>query len=91
MFCFLRASVPNEDIFVLFKITHYYNTFLGVLILLIVALPVSWLTKNDDPVDEALIAPIMRWAVAKKSKQKVCEIYDGELDKLNGNDIVLNR
>lgn len=83
--CFrVSSSVHHDDIFILFRITHYYNTFMGVVILLLIALPVSWLTRKDKIVDEELITPLMRWAIPKRyGKNEDDRICIEELSELN--------
>ncbi|KAI4470148.1 sodium-coupled monocarboxylate transporter [Holotrichia oblita] len=77
-------QTSSEDVFVLFRITHYYNTFIGVMILLLVALPISWFTRKDEEVDVNLITPPMRWAVPKRHAQRKDAISMEELAQLNG-------
>lgn len=84
MYIYFRVETSAEDVFVLFRITHYYNTFIGVVILLLVALPISWFTRKNEQVDTNLITPPMRWAVPKESSERKDAISMEELTQLNG-------
>ncbi|KAK9688418.1 Sodium:solute symporter family [Popillia japonica] len=73
------------DVFALFRITHYYYALVGALIVFAVALPVSWLTENEKPVDEKLITPFMRrWISKRKTQVFIDVIRESELVRLNG-------
>lgn len=83
---YFRITDGVEDIFLLFRISHYYYSLIGTLVVLIIALPISWLTGNQTHVDEELITPWMRWAIPNKDNKYTptySEVAMDELENLN--------
>ncbi|GJQ68457.1 hypothetical protein Trydic_g17035 [Trypoxylus dichotomus] len=79
-------STRESDIFPLFRISHYYYSLLGTLVVLVIGLPISWITGEERDVDERLITPWMQWAIPKKVNNNLSEHEDmsnEELKKLN--------
>lgn len=92
MFLFHRTQALGEDIFPLFRISHYYYSLVGASVVLAVGLSVSWLTKDDSHfVDERLITPWMRWTLSKVNGEKPPQ-YDvvtmDELKELNQKELL---
>ncbi|XP_015839650.1 sodium-coupled monocarboxylate transporter 2-like [Tribolium castaneum] len=53
----------------IFRLSHYYNCVLGLIVTVIVGLIISYLTnKNDPPVDKELISPVIRRFVKEDNK-----------------------
>lgn len=83
---YFRVQNGEENIFPLFRISHYYYSLVGTLVVLIIGLPISWITGKEVNVDEKLITPWMRWAIIKvdsKDHKHYNEITKEELEKLN--------
>ncbi|XP_017772838.1 PREDICTED: sodium-coupled monocarboxylate transporter 2-like [Nicrophorus vespilloides] len=56
----------SEEVFALFKISHYYFTAMGTLLVIIIGLPVSWFTGGREQiVDPDLISPVSKWMLKK--------------------------
>ncbi|KAI4470147.1 sodium-coupled monocarboxylate transporter [Holotrichia oblita] len=74
----------EENVFMLFRISHYYYTLIGMLVVLAIGLPVSWFTEREKSVDKDLITPCMQWAIPKTENEKLYGIITAEeLKKLN--------
>lgn len=62
---FSYRVVPPEEVpekpFAIFLISFYFFVFIGAVLVLLIGLPVSWMTKNekDEPVNLDLISPIV--------------------------------
>ncbi|XP_015839652.1 sodium-coupled monocarboxylate transporter 2 isoform X2 [Tribolium castaneum] len=72
---FLRQNNVTIDSefkpFFIFRLSHFYNCVLGLIVTIVVGLIISYLTnKNDPPVDCELLSPIIR-RFLKKDKLKI--------------------
>lgn len=65
----INSISEDSEPFFLYRITFYYYTLIGVLVVFIVGLPVSWFTKKStDKVDQDLISPAFQWLIPKEKK-----------------------
>lgn len=66
------SSVDKSDVFILFRITHYYYSFMGTLATVIIGVVVSYLTRKptDPKVDPDLISPFSYWVSSKFGLEK---------------------
>ncbi|KAF2901934.1 hypothetical protein ILUMI_04247, partial [Ignelater luminosus] len=70
---YLNISVIQDDLaleepFVLYRISFWYNTLIGAVIVIIIGLIISWFTnKNQPPVNPDLISPVMHFMLPKSS------------------------
>ncbi|KAF2883309.1 hypothetical protein ILUMI_22869 [Ignelater luminosus] len=57
----LPPEEASEKPYVIFLISFYFFTLIGALLVLIIGLPVSWMTENerDEPVNLDLISPVV--------------------------------
>ncbi|KAF5273272.1 hypothetical protein FQR65_LT04694 [Abscondita terminalis] len=67
--------------FYLYRLSYWYNSFIGFFVLIVVGVIVSWCTKPDEKkVDMELISPIIRYLYQKrktsKSNYKQCRVKD---------------
>lgn len=51
----------------IYRITHYYYGMMGCLLVLLIGIPVSYMTRSgkEKPVSKDLISPAMHWALDK--------------------------
>ncbi|XP_017772840.1 PREDICTED: sodium-coupled monocarboxylate transporter 1-like [Nicrophorus vespilloides] len=69
-----ELNTASEDVSALFRITHYYYAAMGTLLVLLIGLPVSYFTRNEeDVVDPDLISPVSKWML-KKEKGKYYDV-----------------
>jgi len=63
--------------FGIFFISFYFFTFIGTVLVLLIGLPVSWVTRNkrDAPVDSDLLSPCIYWLLPEKQKGKLSTRY----------------
>lgn len=59
-----------DQVPLIFQLSFMYYTLIGSLILVVIAMPVSWMTGGCAPFDERLLTPMMR---SKHWKQKLKE------------------
>lgn len=56
----------------LFKLSPYFYTFLGALIVFVIGIPVSWWTRDPDHrVDPDLISPISQRFISNEKGNKI--------------------
>ncbi|GJQ68456.1 hypothetical protein Trydic_g17034 [Trypoxylus dichotomus] len=72
-----NTTIPNggQYVFILFRVSHYYYTLIGMFVVLAVGLPISWFTGKEKDVNKELITPWMHWAIPKTSTEKL-PVYD---------------
>ena len=57
-----------DDIPIVFQLSFMYYTLLGTIVMILIALPVSWATGGCEPFDERLLTPLVR---SKNWKDKI--------------------
>ncbi|XP_049819958.1 sodium-coupled monocarboxylate transporter 2 isoform X2 [Aethina tumida] len=55
------TRIPKQEVFALFRISHYYFTIVGCLISMIAALIISCFEKDKKPADKNLISPLVHF------------------------------
>lgn len=68
-----NIQINDDDIFVLFKITHYYYTFAGAMITMVAGVVISYFTQNvtDPKVNPDAISPVVYWIRQKWGRRIV--------------------
>jgi len=77
------GTVNRDDVFVLLKISFWWYTLMGMIIVLVVGTLVSLITGRQDPskLDPRLLSPILRCGSNKKDKkEEAVSIYYHQLD-----------
>lgn len=72
----------------LFRISFYYYSLIGAALVIIIALPVSKLTrkKDDPPAHPDLISPCVHWMIPEDQKPAQYRTVECALTQLNGID-----
>ncbi|CRK94412.1 CLUMA_CG007919, isoform A [Clunio marinus] len=74
------VKVSTEDIPLIFRLSFMYYSFLGLILMFLISLPVSWMTGGCEEFDERLLTPFMRsknWKIEnEKEKNKKEILYD---------------
>lgn len=83
---FFRTPLPTtyEEPYWLFRISFYYYVLIGAIVVVIIALPVSWLTRKeeDPPVHPDLISPCIHWTLPENEKPPEYLTVEGALKKI---------
>jgi len=76
------GTVNRDEVFVLLKISFWWYTLMGMIIVLVVGTLVSLITGRQDPskLDPRLLSPILRCGSKKDKKEEAVSIYYHQLD-----------
>lgn len=77
-----------EDMPLMFQLSFMYYTFLGIIVLFLIAIPVSWATGGCEPFDERLLTPFVRsknWETASMNEKQNNVYYQKVLEKVDMN------
>lgn len=55
----------------MYRITHYYYSIIGAMLVLIVGIPVSLITGRGQKqkVDKSLLSPVVSWMVSEETEE----------------------
>jgi hypothetical protein len=79
-----RNDVEADDVFILYRVSFMYYTFVGMAVVFIVGIVVSLLTEppNLQEMNPALFTPVVRAYVERKLRK--CNVrYTAETQRLN--------
>lgn len=72
-----------EDVPKIFQLSFMYYGLLGTVVLILIALPVSWATGGCEPFDERLLTPLVRsknWKAKNREDAKLKETFYDKLE-----------
>lgn len=78
----IHSSSNKDEPFFIYKITYYYYTIMGFVLVFLIGIPISLLTRNKNHhVDRDLISPVCHWLLPKE--KETVEYYSVEQAIIN--------
>ncbi|XP_064213943.1 sodium-coupled monocarboxylate transporter 2-like [Tribolium castaneum] len=71
---FIQTNNINSEFtpFFIFRLSHYYNCTLGLIVTIIIGLIISYLTNTKDPpVDKELLSPVVHYFLSEDTRTEI--------------------